>query len=188
MRAYFNPKNDEINQWLDKYAPSKTSYQTAPWIQIKNPKFGILDTGNEQSAIEEFRYYVSEKPKNEINKELILKIAKKHKCVTGKWIIWLEKKEVDEKWGSIAKSILDGKLSSFSAKISTNGHPSTSSGEYLVCVYTLDYSEMQEVMKVREELKNLGFTSALCYKADIYTYLKIYGKNEYGLSEVLYSK
>lgn len=44
----------------------------------------------------------------------------------------------------------------------------------LICVYTYDWTDEADVMRVREELRNLGFTWRLPYKTDEDTYNNIY--------------
>ena len=40
---------------------------------------------------------------------------------------------------------------------------------------------MEEVRRVREELRNLGLARKISYKPDIYTYLNIYAQNPWGI-------
>jgi hypothetical protein len=42
-------------------------------------------------------------------------------------------------------------------------------------------------MRLRQAISNLGFTSTLAFKADIYTQIGIYGENEWGLPEIIYT-
>ena len=46
---------------------------------------------------------------------------------------------------------------------------STKSNTHVICVYTHDWTDEEDVMRVREELRKLGIVSNIPYKADIDT-------------------
>jgi len=58
---------------------------------------------------------------------------------------------------------------------------------HLICVYTEDYTDIEDVIRVERELRSLGITEALFYKPDIYTYLNIYSNNRYHLNASVYT-
>lgn len=97
-------------------------------------------------------------------------LALKSGLVVGKWIIYRGRAEINEVWKTIAKSTFNGELG-VSAKVST---VMSKSRRHVICVYTGDYLDFNDVMRVRAKLKDLKFTESLCYKPDIYTYLGIY--------------
>ena len=49
-----------------------------------------------------------------------------------------------------------------------------SEGKGLICVYTSDWRDQEDVMRVREALRQLGFTNKLYYKTDDDTYAGVY--------------
>jgi len=112
----------------------------------------------------------------EMNESLIDEIAEKMGLLSGKWLIFIQTEYADELWNKIRK--LTNKDKIWSAKISTLVHPLASRGEHVVCVYTKNYLDKQDVMKVRENLREIGVKRRLSYKPDIYTVLGIYSDNK----------
>ena len=87
-----------------------------------------------------------------------------------KWLIYRNTSEINTAWETIAKSTINGELGT-SAKVST---AMKKSKRHVICVYTENYIDFEDVMRVQKKLEQLGFTERLCYKPDIYTYLGIY--------------
>lgn len=86
---------------------------------------------------------------------------------SGKWLIFLKRKEADEMWAKIKTAVEEGKLGS-AAKISTN-HPASvrfNPNEQVVCVYTYDWTDEKDVMRIRQHLRELGVTWKISYKSD----------------------
>ena len=107
---------------------------------------------------------------------LIDEIAKKTDLLSGKWLIYVYREHVDKLWDEIEKLVDEGKI--WSAKVSTSAHPWTSKGKHVICVYTKNYLDEQDVMKTREVLRQIGIENRLTYKPDIYTLLGIYSDNK----------
>lgn len=86
---------------------------------------------------------------------------------SGKWLIFVDVKSVDEVWAKVKKAAEEGKLGD-SAKVATAkpnpnvANPSTK----VICVYTYDWSDEKDVKRVREELGKIGITDKIPYKAD----------------------
>jgi Basophilic leukemia-expressed protein Bles03 len=86
---------------------------------------------------------------------------------SGKWLIFLKRNEADEMWSKIKAAVEEGKLGS-AAKISTN-HPASvrfNPDEQVVCVYTYDWTDEKDVMRIRRQLRELGITWKISYKTD----------------------
>lgn len=94
---------------------------------------------------------------------------KKSGVLIGKWLIYRNDLEIDHVWRTIARSTFKGGLG-ISAKVST---AMSERKRHVICVYTGNYLDLEDVMRVRKKLRELGFTEKLCYKPDIYTYLGI---------------
>ncbi len=45
---------------------------------------------------------------------------------------------------------------------------------FVICVYTYDHTDEADVMRVRQRLKELGYTRKLPYKTDAATYAGLY--------------
>jgi hypothetical protein len=86
---------------------------------------------------------------------------------SGKWLIFVDPEDVDEIWSNVKEAIEEGRLGS-SAKVST-AKPNRLAGESkqkVICVYTYDWMDEVDVRKIREELRKIGITNKIPYKAD----------------------
>ena len=57
----------------------------------------------------------------------------------------------------------------------------------MICVYTDNYADADDVMRVERELRSLGINDVLYYKPDIYTYFGIYANNPYKIKASVYA-
>ena len=92
---------------------------------------------------------------------------------TGKWCIFSNKDQVDQQWELIKKSCQNGDL--LVAKCSTALGAMSHQGHHVICVYTEDFNNQEEVFKTRDILRDLGFTEELGYKTDAATMARVYG-------------
>jgi hypothetical protein len=96
--------------------------------------------------------------------------------------------EVDDVWRTVCEGVDAGRLGT-AAKVSTTCQEGDSAR--LICVYTKDFTDLEDVKRVLLALVDMGLVRAdmprgIMYKCDAYTYLGIYGKNEYGLRASIY--
>lgn len=85
---------------------------------------------------------------------------------SGKWLIFVDPEDVDEVWAKIKRAVEEGRLGD-SAKVSTGKpNPHATSRQRVICVYTYDWTDEKDVKRIREELRKLGITSKIPYKAD----------------------
>lgn len=96
---------------------------------------------------------------------------------TGKWLIFPTLKEVDKVWKKIQKATESGELG-FASKVSTMAPTRYDPNTKCICVYTTDYRNKEDVLKVREALRKLGFKNVLAYKTDEATERGIYGTDQ----------
>lgn len=88
----------------------------------------------------------------------------------GKWLIFLEPNETDELWKKIRDATAAGELG-ISAKVSTAKQSPESRDERMVIyVYTTDWEDEEDVMRIREVLRNIGVTDRIGYKRNIETF------------------
>jgi len=97
---------------------------------------------------------------------------------TGKWCIFVSPADVDQEWNKISGAIESNQL--MCAEVSTALRSMGRDG-HVICVYTRDWADRQDVMRVREVLQSLGFVKELGYKRDIDTRNRIYGTGEWYL-------
>lgn len=117
----------------------------------------------------------------------LLKLAVESSVTYGKWMFFPSKQDLPDYWRTIAIATSEGKLGPTS-KVGTydDDEPST-----LICVYTYDFSDTDDVRRVLNELNDLGLVARngrpIHYKCDAYTYLGITSSNPYKLKASLYS-
>jgi len=97
---------------------------------------------------------------------------------TGKWCIFVPSSDVDLAWTKVRVAVDEDKL--LCAKVSTALRSMGRDG-HVICVYTRDWADRQDLMRVREVLRSLGFVKELGYKRDIDTRNRIYGSGEWYL-------
>ncbi|MEM3565192.1 MAG: DUF1917 domain-containing protein [Candidatus Jordarchaeaceae archaeon] len=105
----------------------------------------------------------------------------KPKSRSGKWLIFVNPEDVDEVWAKIKDAVEEGKLGD-SAKVAT-GKPNPLAGgsrQKVICVYTYDWTDEKDVKRIREELRKLGITNKIPYKADEDTLSGKYRKTGHG--------
>lgn len=86
---------------------------------------------------------------------------------SGKWLVFVDVKNIDEVWTRIKKATEEGRLGD-SVKVATaKPNPNaTNPDTKVICVYTYDWTDEKDIKRVREELRKLGITNKIPYKAD----------------------
>lgn len=110
-------------------------------------------------------------PSKETESEWILVFRKKGKYPLdsenyGKWLIFANIDEIDIILAIIKKATEEGKLGDCS-KVAT-AKPSknvANPDKKVICVYTYDWTDKEDVMRIREELRKLGITNKIPYKS-----------------------
>jgi len=85
----------------------------------------------------------------------------------GKWLIFINntEEEVLKHWERIKERTLEGSL----GPASKIRNPELGRETLVICVYTQDCWDVEDVMRVRGELRNLGYTQTLSYKPNYET-------------------
>jgi hypothetical protein len=90
--------------------------------------------------------------------------------MAGKWLIFLPPDDVDAAWIRVRDATCGNELG-ISAKVSTaKPNPDSRDNTKVIYVYTPDWRDEGDVMRVRERLRELGFTDRLGYKRNIETF------------------
>jgi hypothetical protein len=88
----------------------------------------------------------------------------------GKWLVFLPMDVVDDVWRQIRDLTWEGKHG-LSAKVSTaKPDPDARDDRKVIYVYTADWEDESDVMRVREELRKIGITDRIGYKRNIETF------------------
>jgi hypothetical protein len=94
----------------------------------------------------------------------------------GKWLIFQEPDGVDTVWKKVRNATVALELG-ISAKISTaKPNPDSRDSRKVIYVYTKDWADEPDVMRVREKLRELGFVDRIGYKRNIETFAGEYAK------------
>ena len=94
----------------------------------------------------------------------------------GKWLIFQEPDQVDAAWKKVRDATARHELG-ISAKVSTaKPNPDSRDNRKVIYVYTKDWAEEADVMRVREKLRELGFVDRIGYKRNIETFAGEYAK------------
>lgn len=85
---------------------------------------------------------------------------------SGKWLIFISRESVDEVWSKIRNATHSGFLG-HKSKVSMPRHLGSTS--HVICVYTYDWEDITDVMRIRDYLRCLGITRKIPYKTDFDT-------------------
>jgi len=88
----------------------------------------------------------------------------------GKWLIFLTDDRVDELWRKVRNATAAGELG-ISARVSTaKPNPESRDERKVIYVYTRDWADEADVMRVRERLREMGVIERIGYKRNIETF------------------
>jgi hypothetical protein len=182
---------ESIRSFTSSVRPTDVPADIADWIQVCNHTPGTEEYGKhgsdgfKRSAYDD--YLRSTQHDATQRKEGILRTAKAQGYTCGKWMLFIPRSQIDEKWARIAQATARGELGN-SAKVSTTNF---SGGKFLVCVYTHDFSDEPLVRRLLSSLLGLGLSCDLGshgFKPDVFTELRIYSKNAWHLPTSIYKE
>lgn len=85
----------------------------------------------------------------------------------GKWLLFVPLTKIDEVWSIIKFATESGRLGIASKVATAKDNPNARDrSTKVICVYTYDHEDEKDVMRVREELRRLGFDNKIPYKTD----------------------
>ena len=92
----------------------------------------------------------------------------------GKWLWFVDPASVDATFLSVADCLQAGNLGS-SAKVATK----PMGGRHVICIYTENFMDAEDVLRVGREVRRLGASNTISYKPDVFTLSDagIYGNN-----------
>jgi len=194
--------------FLSTFPPSGSSCTDVAWIIVDFPQkvpnaatsvtpgatTSVLEKDIEAALEDWEKIILKRKP----TQEDISTIAKRHKILPGKWLLFPKTpEEANAAWASIVDAAALGNLTGCTQVKISPTNPNERG--YVICAYTDDYLNEEEVMAAAEALRaalrgsggdrciSTYNDSRLLYKADVYTYLGIYSKNEWSLKPTIYS-
>lgn len=84
---------------------------------------------------------------------------------SGKWLVFIHNDKVDALWAKINTATEEGLLG-YDSKVSTRSLRPGSTEEHVICVYTYDWKDKEDAVRVRDALRNLGVTWLCSYKTN----------------------
>ncbi|KAF2445813.1 DUF1917-domain-containing protein [Karstenula rhodostoma CBS 690.94] len=208
--------SEMVEDFVRRLPPVSTSTYDHEWIWVHNPhqqiqsKSKVADVNNftirgrellarSLQAREDIQLDVQKKNKSLITRRLneesrllqqhITDLASETNVLFGKWMLFPSVEDLTRIWRLVVDGVINNRLGP-SAKVAPDeGKP----GERLICIYTKDFQDKKDVLRVLRQLVSIGVVDPklkpIYYKADAYTYLDIYKTSaaEYGLQASTYS-
>lgn len=213
-REECHQSTETIPAFLKRLPPSITPVSTiGPWIFVADRKApeddldvrGFNVAGNELlQAFEDQVSLLKEKHMDNqsrvgltrsINAERrklepkLLQAARKHNVILGKWMLFPPLSKVDKTWAAVAGATAKGKLG-VGAKVATKPEFEGANNRRLICVYTKDFADKEDLRNIVIKLENMGLVTRerpIYYKSDAYTWLDISTSNRWGIKPTMHS-
>ena len=106
---------------------------------------------------------------------------------SGKWLLFISTPRIDTAWRTIRSETVLGNLG-VGAKVATamKNTLATSQRVKLICIYTYSADDLEDVRRVRQRLRELGFVKKLPYKTDAATQAGKYASQSDAKVSMLY--
>jgi hypothetical protein len=92
---------------------------------------------------------------------------------SGKWCVVRPLADINALWATVRAAVLAGRFPA--ALVSSPAQAALHGGTYVICLFTLDWTDAHQVMTARDFLREIGVTEEIGYKRDIDTMHNIYG-------------
>ncbi|PFH50341.1 hypothetical protein AMATHDRAFT_47994 [Amanita thiersii Skay4041] len=179
--AYTPRTHGSLDQFFRDWRPSATSRSEYKWIYVDNSLRQTPYLSPEFNRAGLWSAWIRLCSQPSLVAEDIDDLARKFNLLGGKWLLFIETKKVDNTWNRVARAAHRGRFGP-AVKVS----PNQDSGTHVIEVYTENYLDLNDVFRVREELRQLGFKKRTSYKPDIYGRLAIHSGNAYGIQPARY--
>lgn len=93
---------------------------------------------------------------------------------SGKWLVFLSNQSIDRYWQLIRLSLAMYRLGD-EVKVTTGIRPPGK--DHVICIYTYDYADYQDILRIRKELYEIGIRRPISYKSNEQTRLGQYGRD-----------
>ncbi|KAF8999117.1 translation initiation factor eIF 4e-like domain-containing protein [Cyathus striatus] len=164
---------ETLNRFLARWPPSRTPDSYCSWIAVNRGSLSSPKQLDLPGLTTAFQQLVDN---NNVTVESLDQISLQYGAVVGKWLVFIDPMKIDNMWGRIA-GLLCLHLKNGQAKVA----PRRGNDRHVICVYTNDYTNMEQVMALRNELKKAGIWWKIGFKPDAYTYLGIYAGNAWNI-------
>ena len=92
----------------------------------------------------------------------------------GKWLVFADPGHVDSTWALIASGVERDGLDGCCLQAKTSTLASLQKSRHVICVYTEDFGDRDQVGRCLAQLRALGIGGRLQYKTDIQTHSGVY--------------
>ncbi|HBH46634.1 MAG: hypothetical protein A2445_02710 [Candidatus Jacksonbacteria bacterium RIFOXYC2_FULL_44_29] len=90
-----------------------------------------------------------------------------HTASGGKWLLFVNIYSIDKIWAKIKIATEKGRLGGMAKAATVKINPDFPNSKIkVICVYTYDWKDELDVKRIREELRMIGITRKISYKAD----------------------
>lgn len=90
-----------------------------------------------------------------------------HTVRGGKWLVFVGIFSIDKIWAKIKTATEAGKLGGLAKRATGKVNPDFPNSKVkVICVYTYDWKDEQDVKRIRDGLRKIGITRKISYKAD----------------------
>jgi hypothetical protein len=106
----------------------------------------------------------------------------------GKWMLFIPDDEINAAWDTIRTAVEEGKLGDTAKVATAKPNPNAlDRHRKLICVYTYDAEDKEDVVRILQALRDLGFQQGLTYKTDEATLAGEYSFNTAGPVSLYYA-
>lgn len=177
--------SESIPDFLTRLPPRTTPQsQIGPWIFIANPYTPIHPLSQNLTAftadgahvLAELRAAITAKeaelagrPQSLLARQLtslrqsateyILASATHHGITTGKWMLFPQPADVDAVWRTVAHATASNELGC-EAKVATAPDSNDGGAARLICIYTKDFADKEDVRRIAQSLNRLGLAAS----------------------------
>jgi hypothetical protein len=178
----FSPeKHSTLQHFFIRWPPSTISQSEVACISVRNPRLHDADnrgSTDERGINQAWETACTDRQPTTADLD---ELARRFNKLTGKWMVFAAPDQVNALWSRIATATHAGTLG-ISAKVS----PENDSGSHVICIHTQDYTDINNVDKVRSGLRRLGVKWRIGYKPDIYSNCRVYLGNSWGIAPTRY--
>ncbi|KAJ3832206.1 translation initiation factor eIF 4e-like domain-containing protein [Lentinula raphanica] len=176
-----------ISHWRPSLiGPNNLVPEGCPWIAINRGNRHTPDSGPPRIAELEAAFMsLSQSHRTNGNITLTVSALDQLACQfnvrSGKWMIFADLNTVDSLWANVVRMVCIHRQRGF-AKVAADSQKS----DRVICVYVDDFTDVKEVMGLRQDLRRIGVEWKIKFKMDAYTYMGIYQSNSWGISPSRY--
>lgn len=176
---------ETLSDFLEEWIPSRAYREDGiAWICVRgyNVAEKEISICNLTNLLKEWNSL--KESGRQIDLQKITELAKTYALTSGKWILHVDTGvKANYFWKLIARGIVEGKLPSNCAKISS---VLPDEENHVVCIYNKNFTDNKEVCLLEKGIREIGLKCCLRYKPDVYTYIDIYRGNKWNLRPTIY--